>query len=151
MLVQSPTSRPQTVYGGSNLYTSFDNDWREAAGILRSLSRTLYCLKWLDLTGCGSWLRALTWRPEDYDIESVGPQWNGWWRGIEHISLAVGWDPIEPETEDGEEDHQMERKRHLYMKERAEHTAMLDSAKVAAGELRALRKADSGRWITFDF
>lgn len=88
-------SSPAVLYGGTNFYSAFDNDWREAAGILRSLSRSLYCLKWLDLTGCGEWFPALIWRPEDEDTEftSPGPDWNGSWRGLEHLILAVGWTP----------------------------------------------------------
>lgn len=87
---------PASVYGGSNYYTAFDNDWREAAGILRSLSRSLYCLTWLDLTGCGEWLSALTWKPsetEDPTTDAIGPDWNGSWRSLESIILAVGWSP----------------------------------------------------------
>lgn len=62
--IRNPLSSaiPATVYGGSNVYSSFDGDWKEAAGILKSLSRSLYCLRWLDLTGCGDWITALVWK-----------------------------------------------------------------------------------------
>jgi hypothetical protein len=153
IVVKSGPSRPGTVYGGSNLYTAFDNDWREAAGILRSLSRILYCLKWLDLTGCGPWLDALTWKPED-DEENVGPEWNGWWRGIDYMCLAVGWEPasipLELELLDGR-DVEMNRQMHLHRKEKEEHDALRRSAESVAQDLRALRKAGGGRWIHFEF
>lgn len=87
-------SRPQISYGGSDYYTLSDNNWREAAGILRSLSRHLYCLTWLDLSGCGSWLAALTYcAPEE---GALGPDWNGSWRNITHLNFSVGWLPGRP-------------------------------------------------------
>lgn len=89
------SSIPAVTYGGTNFYSAFDNDWREAAGILRTLSRSLYCLKWLDLTGCGDWFTALTWRDPDGEDTStaIGPDWNGSWRQLEHLNLLVGWTP----------------------------------------------------------
>ena len=85
---------PTQVYGGSNMYTSFDNDWREASGILRSLSRNLYCLTWLDLSGCAPWLAALTWKDEE--DEYLGVDFNGSWRNLGTLILAVGWLPGRP-------------------------------------------------------
>lgn len=85
---------PTQTYGGSDYYTSLDNNWREAAGILRSLSRNLYCLAWLDLTGCAPWLAALTWTDEE-GTES-GADLNGSWRGLSKLILAVGWLPGKP-------------------------------------------------------
>ena len=96
------------AYGGTNMYSAQENDWRESSGILRSLSRSLYCLKWLDLTGCVTWLPALIW--EDNTLLSTpddgfGPLsdkteeelpvsiWNGYWRGIVWLGLGVGWTP----------------------------------------------------------
>lgn len=58
-VVISKHSRPVSL-GGTNVYTGYDEDWHEAATILRSLSKNLYCLKWLDLEGC-KWYGALTW------------------------------------------------------------------------------------------
>jgi hypothetical protein len=83
-VIHVPGARP-VVYGGTDMYTALDNNWREAAGILRTLSRALYCLTWLDLTGCGTWWEALVWRPgesEDLTGEKIGPEWNGGWRGL---------------------------------------------------------------------
>lgn len=87
-------SRPQAVYGGSDYYTLSDDNWREASGILRSLSRHLYCLTWLDLSGCGPWLAALTYTTPEEGM--LGPDWNGSWRNIRHLNLGVGWLPGRP-------------------------------------------------------
>jgi len=87
-------SLPNQPFGGTDLYSAFDNDWREAAGILRSLSRNLYCLSWLDLSGCGPWLTALTWHDENAEAGSA--DWNGAWRNISKIILGVGWLPGRP-------------------------------------------------------
>lgn len=47
--------------GGSHIYSVIDDDWDEAANILRRLSKETYSLQWLDLEGCADWLPALTW------------------------------------------------------------------------------------------
>lgn len=69
-------------YGASNFYSLYDCDFSEAAAVLRRLSRSLLCLKWLDLTGCGVWVRAL-------GAES-GIEWNGGWRGVETVKVGQG-------------------------------------------------------------
>lgn len=49
-------------YGATGYYAhTLDNDWSEAAGILRRLSISLYALEWLDLDGCNEWIRALVY------------------------------------------------------------------------------------------
>jgi hypothetical protein len=49
-------------YGGTNYYShSLDNDFREAAEVIRRLAGKLYLLEWLDLSGCLDWIRALRW------------------------------------------------------------------------------------------
>ena len=151
---QTPSS-PATIFGGSNMYSALDNDWREAAGILRHLSRTLYCLRWLDLTGCGDWSDAFLWESED----ATGPEWNGSWRGIKHISLGVGWDPVSPDeqVEEGPSDAHAtwsianERKKYLHWKDVEKHATISRTAQAVAQHLRGLRKNAGGRWITFDF
>lgn len=85
---------PDIIYNATDPYTGFDNNWREAAGILRSLSRNLYCLTWLDLSGCAPWLNALSWT--DYSGETLNADWNGSWRNIEKLILSVGWLPGRP-------------------------------------------------------
>ena len=151
---QSPSS-PITVFGGSNMYSALDNDWREAAGILRHLSRTMYCLQWLDLTGCGDWYDAFLWESED----AAGPEWNGSWRGVEHVSLGVGWDPVSPDEQVAESlsdsnstwSIETERKKYLHWKDVEKHATISRTAQAVAQHLRGLRKDAGGRWITFDF
>lgn len=46
--------------GGTHFYSALDNDWHEAASILRRLSKSTYSLQWLDLEGCAGWIPALT-------------------------------------------------------------------------------------------
>jgi len=92
--------------GGTHFYSDLDDDWHEAANILRRLSLNTYCLKWLDLEGC-TWIKALTW---DYSINgsnaimastdqwiqpssSPAPDWNGAWAQIEYVGLFQGWLP----------------------------------------------------------
>ena len=70
--------------GASNFYSSFDNDWTEAASILRRLSKSAYCLKWLDLTGCFPWVQALTYDQID---------WFGAWRALETVKIGQGYIP----------------------------------------------------------
>ena len=75
--VSNPLSAaiPAAIYGGTNMYSESDDDWVEAAGILKSLSRSTYCLKSLDLSGCLDWVEALTWRAAASDhnqIETAG-------------------------------------------------------------------------------
>ena len=72
-------------YGASNYYSLFDGDLDEVTGVLRRLSKATYCLRWLDLTGCGKWLRAL-------DREN-GADWCGAWRGMEVVNIGQGWMP----------------------------------------------------------
>jgi hypothetical protein len=94
--IRHPTQRSLTfAYGGTDSYSGMENNWAEAAAILRRLSRVTYCLKWLDLEGCGDWIPALTWEGVSPDGEALpsGPEWNGSWRDIEYIRLGPGWLP----------------------------------------------------------
>lgn len=61
-----------------------DNDWPGASAILRQLSKKTYCLKWLDLTGCCSWIWAL---------QSESIDWSGAWRKLETVKVGQGWIP----------------------------------------------------------
>lgn len=98
-----PRMRPQShrgpafVHGGTDVYSGVENNWAEAAGILRQLSRFTYCLKWLDLEGCSEWIPALTWTGTDPDGQpcrpgTSGPEWNGSWRNVEWIGLGPGFE-----------------------------------------------------------
>ena len=78
------TPQGNVNFGASNFYSGFDNDWTEAASILRRLSKSTYCLKWLDLTGCFPWVQALK-----YDLID----WCGTWRAVETIKIGQGYIP----------------------------------------------------------
>ncbi|PSN72324.1 hypothetical protein BS50DRAFT_248769 [Corynespora cassiicola Philippines] len=99
--------------GGSHFYSDLDDDWHEAANILRRLSLCTYGLRWLDLEGC-TWHKALllgsssTVASPDVAAaaaaaadgwvgpgEILGPDWNGAWRQVEYINLFQGWIPKE--------------------------------------------------------
>ncbi|KAF4271469.1 hypothetical protein KXV22_008715 [Aspergillus fumigatus] len=100
--IRHPAQRSLTfAYGGTDSYSGMENNWAEAAGILRRLSRVTYCLKWLDLEGCGDWIPALTWEGVSPDGEALpsGPEWNGSWRDIEYIRLGPGWLPHVDDSE----------------------------------------------------
>ena len=133
-----------------------DDDWREAAGILGTLSRTLYCLRWLDLTGCGEWFSALTWQPDDEEGGSIGPQWNGSWRGIDHLYLNVGWKPllsddVQSATESNEQwDVEIEKRRQYYRKEMQKHQDVRRSAEGVVRHLRELRRRHGGKWLDIE-
>ncbi|KZF21728.1 hypothetical protein L228DRAFT_158667 [Xylona heveae TC161] len=85
---------PAVSYGGTTIYSAFEGDWLEAASILRRLSRATYCLRWLDLEGCTSWLGALKW-----DVDGHGIEWNAAWRRVEYVNLSQGWLPKSYEKE----------------------------------------------------
>lgn len=58
--VVDPRTGRAVQYGGTGYYShSLDGDWAEAVLVLRRLSRCLYGLEYLDLTGCGGWFPAL--------------------------------------------------------------------------------------------
>lgn len=167
------------VYGGSNMYTAHDDDWREAAGILRTLSRSLYCLRWLDLTGCGDWYAALLWSPQTMALgdssapaERIGPEWNGGWRGLDKLVLQAGWRPVPPpflssstssppprpstaDTPTPQPDEpawnvEHERMIYRYNQERQRLTDIHTRAREVANTLRRIRKGAGGKWIEVD-
>ena len=70
--------------GASSFYSVFDNDWTEAASILRRLGKSTYCLKWLDLTGCFPWVQALKYDQID---------WHGAWGALETVKIGQGYIP----------------------------------------------------------
>ena len=78
------TPQGNVNFGASSFYSALDNDWTEAASILRRLSKSTYCLKWLDLTGCFPWVQAL----KDDLMD-----WCGAWRALETIKIGQGYIP----------------------------------------------------------
>jgi hypothetical protein len=165
-ILKNPISAsiPGVSYGGSNMYTSMDGEWAEAAGLLRRLSRELYCLQWLDLTGCGEWFNAL--------LVDGSAEWNQAWRGVEYLGLEVGWVPVRPEeemapcplpsigeqaTHDSEEaethrdwDNRIERKRYYYRREAERYKEVYATAQSIAVHVRTMRKGKGGKWITVE-
>jgi hypothetical protein len=101
---------------GSSFYADLDDDFHEAANILRRFSINTYSLQWLDLEGC-TWRRALTWRrqsdqdsavPEaprarmdawsDPESAAPGPAWNGAWQRLTYLNLFQGWLPAHEQS-----------------------------------------------------
>jgi hypothetical protein len=109
--VSSPHGR-EVRAGGSHFYSRLDEDYTEAAALLRQLSATLLCLKWLDLEGCTDWVPALAHKleaagaPPDREARGRGNgNGNEWtasnrpsalgiftdtWRNLEYIRCAQG-------------------------------------------------------------
>ncbi|KAK8145587.1 hypothetical protein G3M48_004232 [Beauveria asiatica] len=87
----------QIPYGGTNYYShSIDHDWSEALLVLRKLSRSLYALEFLDLTGCASWWKALKLQDQHDYID-----WVNDWGKMTCLRLEMGWalaDDAEPST-----------------------------------------------------
>lgn len=100
--------------GGSHLYSDLDEDYHEAANIIRRLSINTYSLQWLDLEGC-HWLSALTWNtaslagapnrlfedsetPWQINSASPGPDFTDTWRRITYLNLFQGWIPCDKQS-----------------------------------------------------
>ncbi|KND88781.1 hypothetical protein TOPH_06616 [Tolypocladium ophioglossoides CBS 100239] len=78
-------------YGGTNYYShSIDHDWSEALLVLRMLSKNLYKLEFLDLTGCAPWFKALK-LVDGHDFVD----WVGSWGKMTLLRLYTGWTPGE--------------------------------------------------------
>lgn len=88
-VVATGTGSSRTVrYGGTGPYShSLDDDWSEAVLILRRLSKSLYGLEWLDLTGCGAWATALTATVDGRDFVD----WTGDWGKVATVLLYPGY------------------------------------------------------------
>lgn len=79
------------AYGGTNYYShSIDHDWSEALLVLRMLSRNLYALEFLDLTGCAPWFKALMLHSEHDFVD-----WVGSWGKVTLLRIYTGWTPGE--------------------------------------------------------
>lgn len=65
-----------------------DADYSEAVLLLRRLSKALYSLEFLDLTGCGEWAAAL-WMTAGVGGECV--DWVGDWGKVERVRLGPGY------------------------------------------------------------
>ncbi|KAM0277145.1 hypothetical protein ACHAQH_006040 [Verticillium albo-atrum] len=80
-------------YGGTGPYShTLDDDWTEAIILLRRLSKYLYGLEYLDLTGCSAWFSVLT-----YDRDGDRIDWEGHWGKITTLRLRYGF-PVSEDT-----------------------------------------------------
>lgn len=88
--ISSPQQPGRAVpYAGTGYYShSLDNDWSEALLVLRMLSRSMYEVEFLDLTGCASWFKAL-YLDSGHDYVD----WAGSWGKISGLRLRAGWRP----------------------------------------------------------
>jgi len=74
-------------YGGSNYYSnSLDNNFREAAMVLKTLASRVYGLEYLDLEGCADWIRALRWPGNDAGID-----WHSQWGRLQVVKTLCGY------------------------------------------------------------
>ncbi|KAJ0118117.1 hypothetical protein J7T55_014570 [Diaporthe amygdali] len=79
-------------YGGRNPYSlTLDDDWSEAILVLRKLSKSLYGLEYLDLTGCAPWVKALTAHAHGPNAEPDLIDWVHDWGKIETLVLTSGY------------------------------------------------------------
>ncbi|KAK8118640.1 uncharacterized protein PG998_003266 [Apiospora kogelbergensis] len=89
--VVSPVTGRSANYGATNHYSHIlDDDWSEAVLILRKLSKSLYSLVYLDLTGCGDWFPALRKEAEGENSTS-SVDWASDWGKIEVLRLCSGY------------------------------------------------------------
>ncbi|KAG8166915.1 hypothetical protein KVR01_002604 [Diaporthe batatas] len=121
-------------YGGRNPYShTLDDDWSEAILVLRKLSKSLYGLEYLDLTGCGAWEKALTAHAHGPDDEIDMIDWAGDWGKIETIILTAGH-TAQAAVEAGK---------------LAEYEKLISEARLTERIIRA-RRAGKGRPITVE-
>lgn len=104
------------AFSGTSHYADLDEDYEEAANILRRFSTNTYSLEWLDLEGC-AWVKALTWQnslrhplprpptpPDEMDgwaelnPAPAGPDWNQAWQRITYLNVFQGWIPGDMES-----------------------------------------------------
>ncbi|KAL2196839.1 hypothetical protein P885DRAFT_60848 [Corynascus similis CBS 632.67] len=134
-------------YGGTGPYShSLDDDWAEQVLVLRRLSKRLYGLEYLDLTGCGEWFPAL-WAAtassgggDSGEGEGAGEgndavivDWNGAWGKIETLIMYPGYRLKEDATAG----------------EAARYWEYVDWARRVERHVRAQR-AGKGRFITVE-
>jgi len=104
---------PEVRAGGSHYYSGIDQDFSEAASLLRQLSGNLLCLQWLDLEGCAEWVPALatlaaavplTVTGNGNQSQQPGDDWENaklsvttiftdTWKNLNYINCAQGWLP----------------------------------------------------------
>ncbi|KAM5348159.1 hypothetical protein ACJ41O_007983 [Fusarium nematophilum] len=129
---QSTVASPQgsrIPYGGTNLYShSLDHDWSEALLVLRMLSKNLYALEFLDLSGCSPWFKALM-AESGHDFVN----WADSWGKITELRLYTGWTPGQDAPPS----------------ERANYREAIDMAKSVEKHIRTMR-AGKGRFVVVE-
>lgn len=89
--IVSPVTGRSVHYSGTNLYShALDDDWSEAISILKRLSKALYRLEYLDLTGCGDWFPALR-KEVDAELVIDFVDWAKDWGNITTLRLCSGY------------------------------------------------------------
>ena len=165
-------------YGGTDAYTAMEDNWAEAVALLRKLSRATYCLQWLDLEGCGDWIRALCWEgvgPDGEPYGSTGSIWNGPWRNVEWIGMGPGWIP--PPDLDGSSsstlsrslahsihapqsrntdvdddlpwDVEVERIKYRQAKQVERFRRLVEDAETVGRRILDIRRQGKGKWVHF--
>ncbi|KAH6634557.1 hypothetical protein B0J18DRAFT_24043 [Chaetomium sp. MPI-SDFR-AT-0129] len=128
--VISPHTGGTLQYGGTGPYShSLDGNWEEQVLVLRRLSKSLYGLEYLDLTGCGEWYPAL-WSSAG---EGDTVDWTGAWGKISTLEMYPGY-TLKDDAEDAE---------------RARYWEMVDCTQQLERHIRASR-AGKGRFITIE-
>ncbi|KAG9259074.1 uncharacterized protein F5Z01DRAFT_642254 [Emericellopsis atlantica] len=116
-------------YGGTNFYShSLDHDWSEALLVLRKLSRRFYELEYLDLTGCGSWFKALMLETEHDHVD-----WAVHWGKVTVLRLYAGF----PGRED------------MVAAEQVAFAEVMETAALVERHIRHMR-AGKGRFINVE-
>ncbi|KAI0160400.1 hypothetical protein GGR57DRAFT_499808 [Xylariaceae sp. FL1272] len=89
--ITSPTTGQNIQYGGTGPYShNLDNDWAEGILLLKRLSKLLYGLEYLDLSGCRDWFPALREQSDgEFQIDVV--DWVGDWGKITTLRLNSGY------------------------------------------------------------
>ncbi|KAI1779590.1 hypothetical protein F4818DRAFT_145419 [Hypoxylon cercidicola] len=132
--VASPLTGRSIQYGGTGPYShTLDGDWSEAIQVLNRLSKSIYSLEYLDLTGCGDWFPALMKESDgDFTIDFV--DWVGNWGKITTLRLNSGY-----ALPDGRSTRDQYRR----------IADWVESATAVEKHIRAQR-AGRGRWITVE-
>ncbi|KAI0404317.1 hypothetical protein F4802DRAFT_567626 [Xylaria palmicola] len=129
----SPTTGHSVQYGGTGPYShDLDGDWSEAILVLKRLSRLLYGLEYLDLTGCGDWIRALREESDgEFRVDLV--DWTGDWGKITTLRLNSGYGLTDDSSES----------------QRLRFTNWIGEAVAVEKHIRAQRSG-RGRWVTVE-
>ncbi|KAK3939773.1 hypothetical protein QBC46DRAFT_436739 [Diplogelasinospora grovesii] len=123
-------------YGGNGPHShSLENDWSEAVMVLSRLSRSLYGLEYLDLTGCQAWSPAL-WSSVEHDAVD----WVGDWGKVHTVLLYPGYYQYQQPSADDLSKTATEK---------AKYAEAIDNAVQLEKHIRT-KRAGQGRFITVE-